>query len=105
MPKIASKKSIFILVSISSPREYADLVLPPVKLEKRESEEHGLRKLAGTGDRSEKIRTYNYPQDRITDHRIGFSTSLKVIMDGELSKIIDALIADDKAKKITEAGL
>ena len=76
-----------------------------LELEKRESEEHGLRKLAGTGDRSEKIRTYNYPQDRITDHRIGFSTSLKVIMDGELSKIIDALIADDKAKKITEAGL
>lgn len=76
-----------------------------LELEKRESEEHGLRKLAGTGDRSEKIRTYNYPQDRITDHRISFSTSLKVIMDGELSKIIDALIADDKAKKITEAGL
>ena len=76
-----------------------------MEIEKRESEEHGLRKLAGTGDRSEKIRTYNYPQDRITDHRIGFSTSLKVIMDGELSKIIDPLIADEKALKIKETGM
>ncbi|QKX36542.1 peptide chain release factor 1 [Metamycoplasma hominis] len=75
-----------------------------LELRKREEAESGLRKLAGTGDRSEKIRTYNYPQDRITDHRIGFSTSLKVVMEGELDKIIEALIADEKAKKIIEAG-
>ncbi|MCV3733640.1 peptide chain release factor 1 [Mycoplasma enhydrae] len=76
-----------------------------IEIQKREEEESGLRKMAGTGDRSEKIRTYNYPQDRVTDHRIGFSTSLKTIMEGELDKITEALIADEKAKKIQEAGL
>ncbi|TPR54102.1 peptide chain release factor 1 [Metamycoplasma neophronis] len=75
-----------------------------IELSKREEEESGLRKLAGTGDRSEKIRTYNYPQDRVTDHRIGFSTSLKVVMEGDLNKIIEALVADEKAKKIQAAG-
>ncbi|ENY68696.1 Peptide chain release factor 1 [Metamycoplasma auris 15026] len=76
-----------------------------LEMQKREEEESGLRKLAGTGDRSEKIRTYNYPQDRVTDHRIGFSTSLKTVMEGSLDKIINALIADEKAKKIKEVGL
>ncbi|TPE57358.1 peptide chain release factor 1 [[Mycoplasma] falconis] len=76
-----------------------------MEMRKREEEESGLRKLAGTGDRSEKIRTYNYPQDRITDHRIGFSTSLKVVMDGALDKIIEELIAAEKAEKIKQAGL
>ncbi|ACF07187.1 peptide chain release factor 1 [Metamycoplasma arthritidis] len=75
-----------------------------IEVKKREEEEQGLRKLAGTGDRSEKIRTYNYPQDRITDHRIGFSLSLKNVMEGNLDKIIDALIADEKALKIKAAG-
>ncbi|MGX9340015.1 peptide chain release factor 1 [Mycoplasma sp. 332] len=76
-----------------------------LEVQKREEEESGLRKLAGTGERSEKIRTYNYPQDRVTDHRIGFSTSLKIVMEGDLKKIIEALIADEKAHKIKEAGL
>jgi peptide chain release factor 1 len=51
------------------------------------------RSMVGTGDRSEKIRTYNFPQNRVTDHRIGFSLhQLDFVMDGKLDPIIDALI-------------
>jgi peptide chain release factor 1 len=59
------------------------------------------RSKIGTGDRSEKIRTYNYPQNRVTDHRIGFTTNtLDRVMEGDLSKIIDALIKEDQARKL-----
>ncbi|HHW69024.1 MAG TPA: peptide chain release factor 1 [Tenericutes bacterium] len=55
----------------------------------------------GTGDRSEKIRTYNYPQNRITDHRIGFTLKqLDRVMDGNLDEIIEALITEDQARKL-----
>ncbi len=55
----------------------------------------------GTGDRSEKIRTYNYPQNRVTDHRIGFSImALDRVMDGDLEPIIDALITEDLKRKL-----
>mgnify|MGYP005791414717 CR=1 FL=1 len=55
----------------------------------------------GTGDRSEKIRTYNYPQSRVTDHRIGLTVySLNSFIDGNIGSMIDALIADDTAKKL-----
>ena len=55
----------------------------------------------GTGDRSEKIRTYNYPQNRVTDHRIGFtSMNLDRIMGGELGVIIEALINEDQRRKL-----
>ncbi len=51
----------------------------------------------GTGERSEKIRTYNYPQNRVTDHRIGLTLNkLDIIMQGELDEVIDALIADEQ---------
>ncbi len=57
----------------------------------------------GTGDRSERIRTYNYPQNRVTDHRIGLSLNkLDRIMNGELDEIIDALILNDQAKKMEQ---
>lgn len=59
------------------------------------------RNKIGTGDRSEKIRTYNYPQNRVTDHRIGFSTmQLERVMDGDLDDIINALITEDQARKL-----
>ena len=55
----------------------------------------------GTGDRSERIRTYNYPQGRVTDHRIGLTLyKLEQILNGDLDEIIDALIMADQAEKL-----
>ena len=71
--------------------------------EKEEEEDAERRSKIGTGDRSEKIRTYNYPQNRLTDHRIGFtSMNLDRIMDGELGVVIDALINEDQKRKLEE---
>lgn len=59
------------------------------------------RSKIGTGDRSEKIRTYNYPQNRVTDHRIGYTTkNLDKVMEGNLEDIIDALITEDQNRKL-----
>ena len=59
----------------------------------------------GSGDRSEKIRTYNYPQDRITDHRIGLTMhGVQRLMDGGLSEIIDRLIADDQERGLASVS-
>lgn len=62
------------------------------------------RSQVGTGDRSERIRTYNYPQLRVTDHRIGLTLyRLEDILNGDLDEIIDALIAADRAEKLRES--
>jgi len=59
------------------------------------------RSKIGTGDRSEKIRTYNYPQNRVTDHRIGFTLNiLDRVMNGDIDKVIDALITEDQNRKL-----
>ena len=73
-----------------------------VMLEKQQEEIGNERKLKiGTGERSEKIRTYNYPQNRVTDHRIGFTIQqLDRVMEGELDSIIEALIHYDQSIKI-----
>lgn len=69
--------------------------------EKEEAEGRERRSKIGTGDRSEKIRTYNYPQNRLTDHRIGFtSMNLDRIMDGDLGVVVDALINEDQRRKL-----
>ena len=59
------------------------------------------RSKIGTGNRSEKIRTYNYPQNRVTDHRIGYTTkNLDRVMEGDLEDIIHALIQEDQTRKL-----
>jgi peptide chain release factor 1 len=69
--------------------------------EKQEKEAGERKSKIGTGDRSEKIRTYNYPQNRVTDHRIGLSIQqLDRIIDGKLEDIIEALIAEEQKRKL-----
>ncbi|MDA7025379.1 peptide chain release factor 1 [Bacillus sp. CLL-7-23] len=59
----------------------------------------------GTGDRSERIRTYNFPQNRVTDHRIGLTIQkLDQILEGKLDEVIDALIVEDQSSKLEQAG-
>lgn len=59
----------------------------------------------GTGDRSERIRTYNFPQNRVTDHRISLTVQkLEQVLDGELDEFIDALLLDEQTKKLEQIG-
>jgi peptide chain release factor 1 len=70
--------------------------------EKQESAEAAARRSqVGSGDRSERIRTYNFPQGRVTDHRIGLTLyKIESIMDGSLDELIDALVTADQAEKL-----
>lgn len=87
-------------------REYAMRLLKSrlynIEKEKRDAELANERKSqVGTGDRSEKIRTYNYPQGRITDHRIGLSIyQMENFLNGNLDEMIDSLIAADRAERL-----
>ncbi len=77
-----------------------------IEQEKQQNEIAGARKaMVGTGDRSERIRTYNFPQGRVSDHRIGLTLyKIEAIVNGDLDEIIDALITADTAEKLKEAG-
>ena len=70
-----------------------------------DAEAEARRSQVGTGDRSEKIRTYNFPQGRVTDHRIKLTLyRLESIMNGDIQEIIDSLIAADQAAKLAKMG-
>lgn len=92
-------------------RETAMKMLKAKLWEKAESEKNAnlssLRKnQVGTGERAEKIRTYNYPQNRVTDHRINLTLNkLEIVMMGDLDEIIDSLIAYDESIKMAEADI
>ncbi|MBQ7720331.1 MAG: peptide chain release factor 1, partial [Clostridia bacterium] len=87
-------------------RDKAMRLLKTRLLDEKRREQHDRiagerRSQVGTGDRSERIRTYNYPQSRVTDHRIGYTIhSLEAILNGELDPMIDALTAADTAEKL-----
>jgi peptide chain release factor 1 len=78
-----------------------------IELEKqREQLGAERRSMVGTGDRSEKIRTYNFPQNRVTDHRIGLTLhQLDIVMDGRLDPIIEALTAYYQTEKLKQEGV
>ena len=79
---------------------------PEPTCSRRDSERSESRRLqVGSGDRSERIRTYNFPQGRVTDHRINLTLSkLDRVMEGEIDEIVDALIADHQSKLLAEVG-
>ncbi|HQE18132.1 MAG TPA: peptide chain release factor-like protein, partial [Aggregatilineales bacterium] len=78
-----------------------------MELERKMAEQDAARRSqVGTGERSEKIRTYNYPQNRVTDHRINLSSyNLPAVMDGELDEFIDELATRDQAERLQAADL
>lgn len=88
-------------MSVLASRLYA------MEVEKRRSEEASTRKsLIGSGDRSERIRTYNYPQGRVTDHRINYTIyNLSSFMDGDIQDVIDHLIVAENAERLKESEL
>ena len=81
--------------------------LRDAEVARRESETAERRRnLVGTGDRSERIRTYNFPQGRVTDHRINLTLyKLDQIMEGELDEVIDALVKEHRADQLAELGV
>ena len=80
-------------------------LLEAERARQREADSATRRSMIGSGDRADKIRTYNFPQDRVTDHRVGVDLSnLPRVMAGELDKLIDTLITTDQAERLAALG-
>ena len=80
-------------------------LLQKLRSEKDAAYAANRRGQVGTGDRSERIRTYNFPQGRVTDHRIGLTLyRIDDIMDGDLDELLDALHMEEQAQKLREFG-
>jgi len=80
-------------------------LLAKAQEEHRSEIDSARRNQVGTGDRSERIRTYNFPQGRVTDHRIGLTLhKIDAVLEGELDEIIDVLITNDQAEKLKEVA-
>ena len=77
-----------------------------LELDKQQSELGAERRSQiGSGDRSEKIRTYNFPQDRVTDHRVGLTVhNLPAVMMGDIGELVDGLVAADRAERLKAGG-
>ncbi len=77
------------------------------EIEKQQQEiSDNRRSQIGSGDRSERVRTYNFPQGRITDHRVGLTSyNLEQVLDGDLMEFIEALVQEDQARKLKNASL
>ncbi|MGD2057675.1 MAG: peptide chain release factor 1 [Anaerolineales bacterium] len=74
--------------------------------EQQEKEDASRRAQVGTGERSEKIRTYNFPQSRVTDHRVGVTSyNLPVVLDGDLDEFIDELATQEEAERLQAIGV
>ena len=77
-------------------------LLEAERQKQREADSVARRSMIGAGDRADKIRTYNFPQDRVTDHRVGMDLSnLPRVLGGDLDKLIDTLITTDQAERLS----
>jgi peptide chain release factor 1 len=80
-------------------------LLDKIISEQQKEQAQERRSQVGSGDRSERIRTYNFPQNRVTDHRIGLTLhKLDQVLEGDLDSIIEALIAFDRAEQLKKAN-
>ena len=91
-------------ITLAYAKEGADVVIYGRNDEKNAAVAAERKSQVGTGDRSERIRTYNFPQSRVTDHRIGLTLyKLEAFLDGDMDEVIDALILAERTRQLSSA--